>query len=219
MPIRLAILATLGLALLAAWPAVAEPPPSAGRAACVHAAPTCTSWQARLVAAASAQVGVTRLYDPAYARIGFPNGDVPRERGVCTDVIIRAYRDAFGLDLQTLVNADMKRAFSAYPRRWGLARPDTNIDHRRVGNLQVYFSRHGQRLPPSRNPDDFKPGDIISQMLPGNLPHIAVVSARRGASGAPEVIHNIGAGVRSEDTLFAYPITGHYRFAPAADRR
>lgn len=171
-------------------------------------------WQDRLVLAAEGQIGVTRQYDPAYTRLTFPGGDVPRERGVCTDVVIRAYRDAFGVDLQSLVNADMKTAFGAYPRRWGLTRPDSNIDHRRVPNLQVYFKRKGFALDATRNPADYRAGDIVTQMLPGNLPHIAVVSSRKGQSGAPMVIHNIGAGAREEDSLFTYPLTGHYRIPP-----
>jgi uncharacterized protein len=166
----------------------------------------------RLVVAARRQVGVTLMYDPAYSRLPFPGGDVPRARGVCTDVLIRAYRDAFGVDLQALVNADMKAAFGAYPKRWGLARPDSNIDHRRVPNLQTFLSRKGARLPLTSNPADWMPGDIFTSMIGGRLPHTGVVSDRRGAGGRPLVIHNIGQGAREEDALFAYPLTGHYRW-------
>ncbi|MCA0424246.1 MAG: DUF1287 domain-containing protein [Proteobacteria bacterium] len=172
------------------------------------------AWPDRLVAAANSQIGVTLRYDPAYETLAFPGGDVPREKGVCTDVVVRAYRDAFGVDLQALVNADMKTAFGVYPRTWGLTRPDTNIDHRRVGNLRTYFTRKGQSLPVTKAGRDYNPGDIVTQMLPGNLPHIVLVSDKTGASGVPMVIHNIGAGARLEDTLFAYPITGHYRYRP-----
>ena len=187
----------------------------AGNALAEGPQPLADGWRSPLVSAASAQIGVTTRYDPAYVRIAFPGGDVPRQRGVCTDVIVRAYRDAFGLDLQALVHADMRRAFASYPGRWGLRQPDANIDHRRVGNLQRFFERHGQSLAVSARAEDYRPGDIITQMLPGNLPHIAIVSERTGSSGAPMVIHNIGSGTRQEDTLFAYPLTGHYRFQPS----
>ena len=164
----------------------------------------------KLVAAARRQVGVTTAYDPAYSKLDYPGGDVPRERGVCTDVIVRAYRDGLGLDLQVLVHEDMRRAFSAYPPLWGLKRTDRNIDHRRVPNLQAFFKRAGAAL---ANGTDYQPGDIVSQMLPGNLPHIGIVADERTADGArPLVVHNIGAGARIEDVLFAYPATGHYRF-------
>lgn len=172
------------------------------------------SWSDRLLAAAERQVGETLLYDPAYVRLSYPGGDVPRDRGVCTDVIIRGYRDGLGVDLQRLVHEDMKRSFGAYPRHWGLRGPDSNIDHRRVPNLQTFFRRKGAGLPVTDQPDDYRPGDVVSQVLPGNLPHIALVSSRLAADGArPMVIHNIGAGAKIEDRLFAFPVTGHYRFA------
>ncbi|MBL8587788.1 MAG: DUF1287 domain-containing protein [Methylobacteriaceae bacterium] len=172
-----------------------------------------------LLAAAAAQIGVTTRYDPAYRRLAYPGGDPPREVGVCTDVIVRAYRDAFGLDLQKSLREDMGRAFAAYPRRWGLAAPDPNIDHRRVPNLQTFFARHGRVLPVSADPAAYAPGDLVTQMLPGHLPHIAIVARQRSADGRrPLVIHNIGAGARMEDTLFAFPITGRYRFGPLAAR-
>ncbi|UDF31617.1 UNVERIFIED_ORG: DUF1287 domain-containing protein [Roseateles sp. XES5] len=167
----------------------------------------------RLVAAARRQVGVTLTYDPAYSRLDYPGGDVPRERGVCTDVIVRAYRDGLAVDLQVLVHEDMRRAFSAYPALWGLKRTDRNIDHRRVPNLQTFFKRAGAALAVSEDGADYRPGDIVSQMLPGNLPHIGIATDERSADGArPLLVHNIGAGARLEDVLFAYPITGHYRF-------
>lgn len=167
----------------------------------------------KLVAAARRQVGVTLTYDAAYSRLDYPGGDVPRERGVCTDVIVRAYRDGLDLDLQVLVHEDMRRAFSAYPPLWGLKKADRNIDHRRVPNLQAFFKRVGAALATSRDGDDYRPGDIVSQMLPGNLPHIGIVADERSADGArPLVVHNIGAGARLEDVLFAYSITGHYRY-------
>jgi uncharacterized protein YijF (DUF1287 family) len=167
----------------------------------------------RLVAAARKQVGVTLTYDAAYSRLDYPGGDVPRERGVCTDVLVRAYRDGLGIDLQVLVHEDMRRAFSAYPPLWGLKKTDRNIDHRRVPNLQAFFKRAGAALAVSENGADYLPGDIVSQMLPGNLPHIGIVADERSSDGSrPLVVHNIGAGARLEDVLFSYEITGHYRY-------
>ncbi len=172
-------------------------------------------WAEKLIAAAEGQIGVTVLYDPAYVSLAFPNGDLPRERGVCTDVVVRAYRDALGFDLQQAVNKDMKAHFSAYPKIWGLSRPDRNIDHRRVPNLQTYFKRRGADLPVSANPADYLPGDIVTQMLPGNLPHMAIVTRRLSPDGSrPMMVHNIGAGTRLEDRLFEFELTGHYRFKP-----
>ncbi len=159
-------------------------------------------------------------YDGAYRSIPYPGGDVPADTGVCTDVIIRSYR-ALGTDLQVLVHEDMKSHFDRYPSRhiWGLNRPDHNIDHRRVPNLQVFFSRHGQSLPVSDDPADYRTGDLVTWMLPGNLPHIGIVTGRRAeGSGRPLIVHNIGAGPQLEDMLFAYPVTGHYRYVPAGYR-
>jgi len=160
------------------------------------------------------QVGVTLHYDGRYQAIPFPGGDVPRERGVCTDVIVRAYRDA-GIDLQVLVHRDMSRTFEAYPRRWGLSRPDPNIDHRRVGNLATFFRRHGETLPVSSRPEDFRAGDMVTWRLPSGRPHIGLVSDRV-RDGRPLVVHNVGAGVQVEDVLFSYVITGHFRYDPGA---
>lgn len=168
-----------------------------------------------LVAAARAQVGVTTIYDPAYVVLAFPGGDIDRARGVCTDVVIRAFRDALGIDLQRAVNRDMKAAFSSYPQTWGLKRPDRNIDHRRVGNLRRLFERVGAEVAG----DGFMAGDIVSVTLPGNLPHVMILSDRAGPSGQPFVLHNIGAGAREEDRLGAYPMTGHYRLTPEAMAR
>ena len=164
-----------------------------------------------IVAAARRQIGVTVGYDPAYRKIGYPGGDVPSESGVCTDVIIRALRDARKIDLQKLVHEDMKTSFSKYPQMWGLKAPDPNIDHRRVPNLQCYFKRKGYALPVSKNAADYKPGDIVTVMVGGKLPHIMIVSDRKSAAGDPLAIHNIGSGTQEEDVLFAYPLTGHYR--------
>jgi uncharacterized protein YijF (DUF1287 family) len=175
-----------------------------------------SDWRTRLVDAARRQIGVTTLYDPTYTRITYPGGDVAQDRGVCTDVVIRAYRRALKVDLQKLVHEDMLADFAAYPRAWGLKSPDPNIDHRRVPNLAVFFARRGASLPLSQEPADYEPGDLVTQMLPGNLTHIAIVSSNR-SSEAPErplVIHNIGQGAREEDTLYVFRQTGHFRFAP-----
>ena len=173
------------------------------------------AWPARLIAAAESQVGRTVIYDPAYVRIAYPGGDVGRERGVCTDVVVRAYRDGLGLDLQKLVHEDMKRAFSAYPRTWGLRGTDTNIDHRRVPNLETFFRRKGGALR-FATPADYRPGDLVTQRLPGNLPHIGIVTHRRARSGRLLVVHNVGAGTHVEDVLAEWPLHGRFRFAPAA---
>ena len=172
-------------------------------------------WARTLIDAAHAQVGVTVTYNPAYVVLDFPGGDVPRDRGVCTDVIVRAYRDAFGVDLQALVNADMRRAFSAYPGTWGLSRPDPNIDHRRVPNLETWLTRQGYAIEPGDAPANFRPGDIVSQRLPGGQAHIGIVSDRRNVDGSRLLlIHNIGAGARVEDVLMAFTVAGHFRFKP-----
>ena len=155
-------------------------------------------------------------YDGSYFTIAYPNGDVPSHLGVCTDVIVRSYR-AIGTDLQVLVHEDMSKYFSQYPsnRIWGLTAPDKNIDHRRVPNLQAFFSRHGESLSISTSPADYLPGDLVTWMLPGNLPHIGIVTDRHSElSGNPLVVHNIGAGPDLDDILFAYTITGHYRYVP-----
>ncbi|WP_457154982.1 DUF1287 domain-containing protein [Mesorhizobium sp. P5_C1] len=186
-------------------------------AAMAQEEPDAPDWRSRLVDAAREQIGVTILYDPTYMRLTYPGGDVAPERGVCTDVVVRAYRRAFELDLQRLVHEDMLADFAAYPKIWGLKAPDRNIDHRRVQNLAVFFGRRGVSMPVSQDPVDFQPGDLVTQMLPGNLPHIAIVSSNRSTE-VPEralVIHNIGQGAHEDDTLFAFNQTGHFRFAPA----
>ena len=164
----------------------------------------------KLLEGAERQVGVTVVYDGSYRRLAYPGGDVPPERGVCTDVVVRAYRNA-GIDLQVLVHEDLKRAFAAYPQLWGARRPDRNIDHRRVPNLATFFARHGEVLPVSREARDYRPGDIVTWRLASGLPHIGIVSARV-AGGQPLVIHNIGAGTVFEDVLFANPVTGRFRY-------
>lgn len=161
-----------------------------------------------LIRAAERQVGKVTIYDPAYVTLDFPGGDVAPERGVCTDVLIRALRVAQGIDLQAVVNRDMKANFAAYPAQWGLSKPDRNIDHRRVPNLRRLFERVGAEVT-----DDFLPGDVVTTLLPGNLAHIVIVTDRMGGE-APMIVHNIGAGTRVEDRLFEFEITGHYRLTP-----
>jgi uncharacterized protein len=166
----------------------------------------------RVIAAALAQTGQRVRYDGAYRRIPYPGGDVPAEIGVCTDVVVRAYRAA-GVDLQKRVHEDMTRAFAAYPKLWGLARPDPNIDHRRVPNLQTYFRRRGVEVRITSDPRDYVTGDLVTWMLPGNLPHIGIVTARRTEDGQrPLIVHNIGNGPEVEDMLMRFTITGHYRY-------
>lgn len=168
----------------------------------------------KLVEAARSQIGQTIYYNGNYVGLEYPNGDVPIETGVCTDVIIRAYRTAFNFDLQKAIHEDMKHNFSAYPNNWGATRTDRNIDHRRVPNQQAFFKRHGVSLPASTKSEDYQPGDIVSQMLPGNLPHILIVSDEKSLFNTPLAIHNIGRGAQEENILFNYKITGHYRFYP-----
>lgn len=150
-------------------------------------------------------------YDPSYVSISYPMGDVPANTGVCTDVVIRSFR-AMGIDLQQLVHEDMKRNFRRYPKIWGLKRPDPNIDHRRVPNLETFLTRRGAALALTSDPAAFQPGDIVTWRLPGNLPHMGIVTTRTGASGFPLIAHNIGAGPQVEDMLFDYRMTGHFRW-------
>ena len=166
----------------------------------------------QLVASARAQIGVTLAYDPAYTAIAYPNGDVAQEKGVCTDVVIRAMR-AQKIDLQVLVHEDMKRAFEKYPTRWGLRRPDASIDHRRVLNLEVLMQRKGKSIPITHNPSDYRAGDWVTWRVGDDkLPHIGIVSDRQSLAGTPLIVHNIGRGTQEEDILFAFPITGHFRW-------
>jgi uncharacterized protein YijF (DUF1287 family) len=173
------------------------------------------SFAERLVAAAMERTKLTVRYDPAYVRLDYPNGDVPADTGVCTDVVIRCYR-ALGFDLQKLVHEDMKRSFSAYPRNWGLKAPDKNIDHRRVPNLQTFFKRRGAALPVTQRAADYRPGDLITCTVAGRLPHIAIVVPAPDGGSTPWIVHNIGQGPKCENRLFEFPLTGHYRFYPAA---
>lgn len=152
------------------------------------------------------------IYDPSYFSIAYPNGNVPKDKGVCTDVIIRAYR-RLGIDLQKEVHEDMKLNFNSYPKLWGLLHPDKNIDHRRVPNLMVFFDRHGLVKPISNKPENFMPGDIVCWNLDGAVTHIGLVVNLKSPDGERYlVVHNIGAGQVLADFLFNYKIIGHYQF-------
>jgi uncharacterized protein YijF (DUF1287 family) len=152
------------------------------------------------------------VYDPSYFSIPYPNGDVPKGKGVCTDVVIRALRK-LGIDLQQLVHEDMKANFSLYPNNWGLKATDKNIDHRRVPNLRKFFERKGVSLPITQNAEDYLPGDIVTWNLGGGITHIGiVVDEKTMFMKTPLVVHNIGAGQVMEDCLFKFEITGHYRY-------
>lgn len=167
---------------------------------------------AKLAASAESLTEQHVFYDPAYYVIAYPNGDVPADRGVCTDVVIRAYRK-HGIDLQGLVHEDMRKNFAIYPQKWGLKGPDKNIDHRRVPNLMKYFERFGEVLPKSEVKSDYKPGEIICWNLGGGLTHIGIVSSRKAADGKSHlIVHNIGSGQVLEDCLFSWKIIGRYRF-------
>lgn len=199
-------------AVLSVLPLLADTGPSPVLAQ--HSAAN-SDWALRLVAVARSQIGVTRVYDPAYTRLAYPGGDVPRDRGVCCDVIVRAYRDAFGIDLQHLVHTDMSASFGRYPRQWGLSRPDPSIDHRRVLNLEVFLERKGWRLGDGApTPEQLAPGDLATQRLPGNRPHIAIVSDRPATGGRRLAIHNIGAGAEESDVLASHPLVARFRMPP-----
>jgi hypothetical protein len=180
--------------------------------------PNQQAFLAKLSAAAIERTYHAVRYDSHYVRIPYPGGDVPADTGVCTDEVIRAYR-ALGIDLQKEVHEDLVANFSAYPnqRRWLLAHPDSNIDHRRVPNLMIFFNRKGISLPVSTRADGYAPGELVTWDLGGGVPHIGIVVDRKSAeSGRYLVVHNIGAGPRIEDVLFSWKITGHYRyFGPA----
>jgi hypothetical protein len=166
------------------------------------------------IALSNAALELTRdkvIYDPSYYSMSYPNGDVPSDKGVCTDIIIRAFRK-LDIDLQKEVHEDMKNNFSAYPKDWGLKSTDRNIDHRRVPNLMKYFERQGASLPISNNSKDYKPGDVVSWKLQNGMTHIGIVVDRKSNDGKrPMIVHNIGAGQVVEDCLFSFKITGHYR--------
>ena len=168
---------------------------------------TAAAQAAKIADAALAQVGVTTTYDPAYVHLHYPGGDVPRERGVCSDVVVRAFRAA-GVDLQVAVHEDMTAHFRAYPKMWAMRGADANIDHRRVPNLMTFFERHGKARALR---DAYEPGDVVAWRLPNGLYHVGVVSSVRGAREYL-VVHNIGYGAKNEDVLREWTIIGHYRW-------
>ncbi len=183
------------------------------------ATPEPKNFTADFVAAALERTQHQVRYDGSYLAIPYPNGDVPDNIGVCSDEVVRVYRK-LGVDLQKDLHEDMVRNFPAYPKKWGLKRPDSHIDHRRVPNLQVLFTRKGQVLAISQTDAAlYQAGDLVTWLLPGNLPHIGMVTTQRSADGKrPLLVHNIGAGPKLEDVLFAYPIDGHYRYYGAVAR-
>ena len=204
------IVAMLSLAMLVACsPSTPEQP----QAKSAPAAPTAAAPAASppLVAAARRQVGVTLLYDAAYVEMSYPGGDVPAERGVCTDVIVRALRNQ-DVDLQQAIHEDMRAHFAAYPQQWGLQGPNRSIDHRRVPNQMRWFEREGWSRPITANAADYAAGDIAAWKLSGSgLLHIGIVSDRKSRDGTPLVIHNIGDGTQEDDILFRHAVIGHYR--------
>ena len=161
---------------------------------------------------AIAQAGVTTSYDPSYVKLDYPGGDVPESTGVCSDVVVRAFRKA-GIDLQKQIHEDMKAARADYPTKWGANSPDANIDHRRVLNLMAYFRRQGKSLSISNSATDYQPGDIVAWELTNGIDHIGIVTNMLSDSEDRYlIVHNIGAGTRVEDVLFEWTIKGHYRF-------
>ena len=183
-----------------------------GLASNIHAEFAANSFSQQLLEAAQKRTTQQVTYDGSYLAIAYPMGDVPVTQGVCTDLVIRAYRSV-EIDLQQLVHEDMQANFSVYPKIWNLHSTDTNIDHRRVPNLQTFFKRNGRELTVSQEVGDYKPGDLVTWMLPGNLPHIGIVSNQIAqGSKRPKIIHNIGRGPVEDDILFKYPVTGHYRY-------
>ncbi|HLV41751.1 MAG TPA: DUF1287 domain-containing protein [Brumimicrobium sp.] len=173
------------------------------------------SWSQTGLKLSDAAIELTKqnvIYDPTYFSISYPNGDVPNDRGVCTDVIIRAYR-RIGIDLQKEVHEDMRSNFSLYPNYWGLTKTDKNIDHRRVPNLKTYFKRQGTGLQITNDPKDYLPGDIVTWNLSGGMKHIGIVTdLKSNDEKTPLIVHNIGKGQVIEDCLFSFEITGHYRY-------
>jgi hypothetical protein len=171
------------------------------------------TFEDKLSAAAISIVDPNVVYTPSYVSIKYPNGDVPAKTGVCTDVVIRAYRK-LGIDLQKEVHEDMVKHFSLYPniKKWGLHKTDTNIDHRRVPNLEVFFGRKGQKLVVTDDAADYKTGEIVTWMINGKLPHIGIITNKKSADGNPMIVHNVGGGQVLEDCLFSYPIAGHFKY-------
>ena len=180
----------------------------AGAMCCEAAHGQVSDHRNKIAAGAERQVGVTRSYDPAYRRLSYPGGDVPLDRGVCTDVVIRAFR-SIGIDLQVEVHEDIRANFRRYPQLWRLRGPDRNIDHRRVPNLMFYFDRKNKSVPLN---GPYEPGDVVAWRLSNGLLHIGIVSRSRNEAGRPLVVHNIGGGAQLEDVLHSFEKIGHYRW-------
>ena len=177
------------------------------------AIPSQNSFEQKLANAAIALTKDKVVYNGIYVSIPYPNGDVPKEQGVCTDVIVRAYRK-LGIDLQKEVHEDMKANFSKYPRTWGLKKTDTNIDHRRVPNLETFFTRKGQKLLVTKNASDYKTGEIVTWMINDKMPHIGILTHLKSRDGKRFlIVHNVGGGQVLEDCLFSYKIVGHYKYS------
>jgi len=173
-----------------------------------------TDFYEKLSNAAISIIDSEVVYTPSYVSIKYPNGDVPAKTGVCSDVVIRAYRK-LGIDLQKEVHEDMKANFSLYPnlKKWGLKTTDKNIDHRRVPNLEVFFARKGETLPITQNPSDYKTGDLVTWLLAGDaIPHIGIVTHIKSENGNPMIVHNVGSGQVLEDCLLNWKIVGHFKF-------
>ena len=170
-----------------------------------------STFEEKLSNAAISIIDENIVYTPDYVSLKYPNGDVPAKTGVCSDVVIRAYRK-LGVDLQKEVHEDMKANFSKYPTKWGLKKTDTNIDHRRVPNLEVFFERKGKKLEVSNNPNDYKTGEIVTWMINGKLPHIGIVTHKKSIDRNPMIVHNVGGGQVAEDCLFSWEIVGHFKY-------
>lgn len=171
-----------------------------------------TTFEEKLSNAALSIINPSIAYTPDYISIKYPNGDVPATTGVCSDVVIRAYRK-LGIDLQKEVHEDMKANFSKYPTKWGLKKTDTNIDHRRVPNLEVFFTRKGEKLTISENPNDYKTGELVTWIIGNKLPHIGIITHKKSEDGKrPLIVHNVGGGQVLEDCLFNYTIVGHFKY-------
>lgn len=194
----------LGLtAFLDAWSASYRPAPNAART---------TAFGQRLSAAALARTDARVRYVPAYVKMDYPGGDAPADTGVCSDEVIRVYR-ALGVDLQRLVHEDMQAARGAYPNLWGAQGTDTNIDHRRVPNLMVFFARHGLSLPVTQNADDYQPGDVVVWVLSNGLLHTGMLVAPQSPDRKRHlVVHNIGEGPKLEDALWVGKVVAHFRY-------